>query len=85
MTYSKRRMVLVEWRDAMHEHHGWLSNYPVTHTSDVVESIGWLIRKDKLSMTIAQSDGMDNLANTLQIPIQMVRHVRYLRTANDND
>lgn len=81
MPYSKRKIVLVEWRDAMHEHHGWLTHYPVTHTDDVVESLGWLIRKDKLSITIAQSDGMDNLANTLQIPIGMVRKVKTLREA----
>lgn len=79
MPYSKRKMVLVEWRDAMHEHHGWLTSYPVTHTSDIVESVGWLLRKDKLSLTIAQSDGMDNLANTLQIPIAMVRHIYTLK------
>lgn len=76
-------MVLVRWRDAMHEHHGWLEHYPVTHTHDHVESVGWLVRKDKLSLTLAQSDGEDNVANTIQIPMPMVLKVIDLKVKNE--
>ena len=72
------RMVVVTWRDAIHEHHGWTSDRSLPHQEDTVQSMGWLVRKDARSLTLAQTDGIDSFANTIQLPMPMVIKITFL-------
>ncbi len=76
---SKRRLVLVTWHDAVHLTHGWVDSLKFKHANDIVHTAGFLIRKCKKSLTVAQSDGIDTVANTLQIPRRMIEKISYLK------
>ena len=78
---KRRRLVLVTWHDAVHLTHGWVDSLVFSHKNDYVHTVGWLLRKDKKSLTIAQSDGINTVANTMQIPVQMVERIQTLKWA----
>ena len=77
-------MVMVEWNDACHVTHGWMDS-PAEgapqvheHADDRCLSVGWVIRADERSVTLAQTDGMNTVANTLQISMSMVTSITLL-------
>lgn len=78
-------MVMVEWNDACHVTHGWMDSPPegapqvFDHADDRCRTIGWVVRIDERSITLAQTDGISTVANTLQIPMSMVKSVALLR------
>lgn len=76
---APRRLVLVEWHDALHQHHGWADMLDFKHDDDRVRSVGWLLRRNRKSITLAQTDGGDNVANTIQIPARMVKRLVVLK------
>jgi hypothetical protein len=77
----KYPLVLVEWNDAVHLKHGWSDDdlATVKHVDDVCYSVGWMIRQDDKSLTLAQTDGLDTIANTLQLPMAMIKKVTQIK------
>lgn len=67
-----KKIVLIEWNDAVHEEHGWCSSLDIKHIDDRVWTVGFIIREDKQSITVVQSDGISAVANPCQIPKKMI-------------
>ena len=76
---KRRKLLMVTWHDAIHTTHGWVDSMAFKHIDDLVHSVGWLLRKDKKSITLAQTDGIDSVANPLQIPMKMVQKITSLK------
>lgn len=74
------KMVLVRWRDAVHEF-GWIDDDSKDKDGeDMCISVGFLLKSNtklvKLAMTLGEGD--DEVAQTLQIPRGMIEDVREL-------
>jgi hypothetical protein len=61
-------IVLVKWIDAYHEDEGWLGGEQVEFVDDSVWSVGVLIAKNKVGITLAQTWYPDDVANVIHIP-----------------
>lgn len=72
------KMVVVTWRDAVHSF-GWQDNEEPEFDEDTCKSVGWLLKRDKKFVTLAQTVGMDNAnAQLIQIPSGMIEKVEEL-------
>lgn len=76
----QKKMVIVRWRDAVHEF-GWLDDGDDAKDSqDMCVSIGFVLKSTakvlRIAMTLGEDDG--EVAQTLQIPRGMIEEIRDL-------
>jgi hypothetical protein len=70
------KLVQVIWEDAQAEG-GWKSTADITHEPDRIVSVGWLVKRDDVGVTICQSTNRDGrIADTLFVPAAYVRIVK---------
>lgn len=77
-------MVSVEWADAHGGNGSWTAVGDVEHEPRTVHTVGWLVKRDELGYTVAQSydPGAEALDHTLFIPAAVVRSSRQLIVSN---
>lgn len=70
------KLVIVTWDDAQASG-GWKLPNEIDHRPDRITSVGWLVRRDDIGITICQSHNIDDrLADTLFVPAAYVRKVK---------
>lgn len=74
----KYPLAVVEWEDAAHEF-GWQEGVIPEPKTVIVRSVGYVIKRTKKHILLAQSIAEDNHAQTLQIPKGMVIKVKNIK------
>lgn len=70
------KLVIVTWDDAQGSG-GWTTAADIDHAPDRITSVGWLVRRDNVGLTICQSfNSEDRIADTLFVPTAYLRKVR---------
>lgn len=71
------KLVMVVWEDAAHDTTGWGDGLEEAQHFDIplVISVGWLMAQDKRGVKIAQSLTDDNVAQTLVVPVGMIKKI----------
>lgn len=72
------KLVMVSWDDAQAAG-GWTDSGHIEHGPDRISSVGWLVRRDEIGVTICQSSNNEGkIADTLFVPAVLVRKVKVL-------
>ncbi len=74
------KVIRIKWVDSCSSH-GWLSPDEVSPNPGFCESVGYLVRRDKEVVTIAQSRGLAGttpFAEYLTIPVCCIQSVKAL-------
>jgi hypothetical protein len=73
------KVVQVTWEDAQGES-GWKATGDIVHEPDRITSVGWLVKRDDVGVTICQSFNRDGrIADTLFVPAAYVRTVKTIK------
>ena len=72
------KLVILTWDDAQ-ALGGWKTAADIDHEPDRITSVGWLVRRDDVGVTICQSYNSDRrIADTLFVPAALLRKLRVI-------